>query len=65
MLFFYDRGGGYIFMKKIIEDLRAMQRIDYIPDSIGHKILDDVISLLTLLNDSEELCKKPVEAFRK
>lgn len=52
-------------MEKMLNELKAMQRIDYVPESVGYKLLDDVIALLTLLNDSEELCKRPVEVFRK
>ena len=52
-------------MKKIIEDLKAMQRIDYIPDSIGYKLLEDVISLLTMLHDAEACASRPGRFLKK
>jgi hypothetical protein len=40
-------------MKKIIDDLLAMQRLDYIPDSMGYEVLDKAIALLTQLHDEQ------------
>jgi hypothetical protein len=33
-------------MKKIIDDLLAMQKTDYLPDSMGYQVLDKAIQTL-------------------
>jgi hypothetical protein len=40
-------------MKKIIDSLLAMQKTDYVPDSMGYEVLDRAITLLTQLYDKE------------
>jgi len=40
-------------MKKIIDSLKTMQRIDYVPDSMGYEVLDKAITLLSQLHDSQ------------
>lgn len=33
-------------MKKLIDDLLAMQKLDYVPDSMGYQVLDKAIQTL-------------------
>ena len=40
-------------MKKIIDDLVAMQKTDYVPDSMGYEVLDRAITLLTQFHNEQ------------
>lgn len=40
-------------MKKMIDSLLAMQKTDYVPDSMGYEVLNRAITLLTQLHDAQ------------